>query len=131
MAIEVPEGKSYAVRSSNKNWQGYALGEALGDTAGRNLPQHSQTGGTKKMREYAVVYEKGPVSWGAYLPDLPGLAATADTLEEVKELIREGLELHLESMLEDGDSIPEAASQVGTLKTDIVEAWKPQLAKTA
>lgn len=83
------------------------------------------------MREYAVIYEKGPVSWGAYLPDLPGLVASADTLEEVRVLIQEGLALHLESMLEDGDPIPEATSFVGTLKTDIVETWSPRLAKTA
>jgi predicted RNase H-like HicB family nuclease len=83
------------------------------------------------MREYTVIYEKGPVSWGAYLPDLPGLAATGDSLEEVQRLIREGLEFHLEGMLEDGDSIPEASSHAGTLKTDIVEKWQRKLAKSA
>lgn len=83
------------------------------------------------MREYAVIYEKGPVSWGAYVPDLPGLVAAGDTLEEVQALIKEGLELHLESMLEDGDPIPNATSLVGTLKTDIVETWSPRLAKSA
>ena len=83
------------------------------------------------MRSYAVVYEKGPVSWGAYLPDLPGLVATADTLEEVQKLIQEGLQIHLESMLEDGDPIPEPASQVGVLKTNIVENWQHRLARSA
>ncbi len=83
------------------------------------------------MREYAVIYEKGPASWGAYLPDLPGLVAAGDTLEEVQTLIKEGLQIHLESMLEDGDPIPEATSLVGTLKTDIVETWQPHLAKSA
>lgn len=83
------------------------------------------------MREYAVIYEKGPVSWGAYLPDLPGLVATGDTLEEVQALIKEGLEIHLASMLEDGDPIPEVVSQVGTLKTDIVETWTQRLTKSA
>jgi predicted RNase H-like HicB family nuclease len=83
------------------------------------------------MREYAVIYEKGPVSWGAYIPDLPGLVASGNTLEEVQALIKEGIELHLESMLEDGDPIPDATSLVGTLKTDIVETWSPRLAKSA
>jgi predicted RNase H-like HicB family nuclease len=83
------------------------------------------------MREYAVIYEKGPASWGAYVPDLPGLVAAGNTLEEVQALIKEGLELHLESMLEDGDPIPDATSLVGTLKTDIVETWSPRLAKSA
>jgi len=83
------------------------------------------------MREYAVIYEQGPASWGAYVPDLPGLVAAGNTLEEVQALIKEGLELHLESMLEDGDPIPDATSLVGTLKTDIVETWSPRLAKSA
>ena len=83
------------------------------------------------MREYAVIYEKGPVSWGAYLPDLPGLVAAGDSLEEVQALIKEGLQLHLESMLENGDPIPDVSSLVGTLKTDIVETWQPHLAKSA
>lgn len=83
------------------------------------------------MREYVVIYEKGPVSWGAYVPDLPGLVATADTLEEVQALMKEGLQFHLEAMLEDGDPIPEASSQAGTLKTDIVENWPRRLAKSA
>ena len=83
------------------------------------------------MREYAVIFEKGPVSWGAYVPDLPGLVATGETLEEVQALIKEGLEVHLESMLEDGDPIPEPSSYVGTIKTDIVETWARRLAKSA
>ena len=83
------------------------------------------------MREYAVIFEKGPVSWGAYVPDLPGLVATGETLEEVQALIKEGLEVHLESMLEDGDLIPEPSSYVGTIKTDIVEIWARRLAKSA
>ena len=83
------------------------------------------------MREYAIVYEKGPLSWGAYAPDLPGLAAAGETLEEVQQLIREGLEFHLEGMLSDGDPIPEPTTLIGTVKTDIVETWPQRLAKSA
>jgi predicted RNase H-like HicB family nuclease len=59
------------------------------------------------MKEYAVVYEEGPTSWGAYVPDLPGCVAVGDTLDEVQELIRGAIEMHLETMREDGDPIPE------------------------
>ncbi len=48
--------------------------------------------------KYLVVYEKSPTSWGAYVPDLPGLGVAGDTLDEVKELIREAIEFHLEGM---------------------------------
>jgi predicted RNase H-like HicB family nuclease len=63
------------------------------------------------MKQYAVIYEEGPRSWGAYVPDLPGCVAVGDTLEEVQELIRGAIEMHLETMLEDGDLIPEPRSR--------------------
>jgi predicted RNase H-like HicB family nuclease len=56
--------------------------------------------------KYLVVYEKSPTSWGAYVPDLPGLGVAASTLDEVKTLIREAIEFHLEGMREHGDPIP-------------------------
>ena len=42
--------------------------------------------------KYLVVYEKGPASWGAYLPDLPGCAAVGDTREEVEVLINDAID---------------------------------------
>ncbi|MGO9260909.1 MAG: type II toxin-antitoxin system HicB family antitoxin [Bryobacteraceae bacterium] len=64
--------------------------------------------------KYAIVIEKAPGSdYSAYVPDLPGCVAAADTLEEIKQLMREGIEFHLEGMREDGDPIPEPTTQVG------------------
>ena len=60
--------------------------------------------------EYLVIYEKGPTSWGAYVPDLPGCVAAGETQEEVRELIEAAIELHLRGMREDGDLIPEATT---------------------
>lgn len=62
--------------------------------------------------KYAVVYEQGPTSWGAYVPDLPGCVAVGETRAEVKRLIREAIEFHLEGMREAGEQIPEPASSV-------------------
>ena len=56
---------------------------------------------------YLVIYEKGPTSWGAYVPDLPGCVATGSTQQEVRKLIEEAIDLHLRGMREDGDPIPE------------------------
>ena len=60
--------------------------------------------------KYAVVIEKGPESFGAYAPDLPGCAVVGDSREEVIQLIREAIELHLQSLKEHGDEIPSPAS---------------------
>ncbi|HTR73170.1 MAG TPA: type II toxin-antitoxin system HicB family antitoxin [Solirubrobacteraceae bacterium] len=65
------------------------------------------------MSEYAVIYEHGPKSWGAYCPDLPGLGVTGDTREDVERLIREGAELHVASLREHGEAVPEPTSSVG------------------
>ncbi len=59
---------------------------------------------------YAIVIERGPTSYGAYVPDLPGCVAAADTREEVVKLIREAIELHLEEMRKDDLEIPEPSS---------------------
>ncbi len=83
------------------------------------------------MREYAVVFERSRTGWSAYCPDLPGLASLGSTFEEVQSLIQEGLPFHLESMLEDGEQIPDAITRVGVVQTDIVETSRAKLAKSA
>jgi len=62
--------------------------------------------------KYAVVIEKGENSYGAYVPDLPGCIAAADTKEEVKKLIHEAIEFHIEGLKEDGEPIPKPASSI-------------------
>ncbi|MEK6333305.1 MAG: type II toxin-antitoxin system HicB family antitoxin [Acidobacteriota bacterium] len=62
--------------------------------------------------KYAVVVEKGETSFGAYVPDLPGCIAAADTREEVLRLIHEAIEFHVEGLREDGQPIPEASSSI-------------------
>lgn len=59
---------------------------------------------------YTVIVEKGDSSWGAYVPDLPGCVAAADTREEVLRLISEAIEFHIEGLREQGESVPEPHS---------------------
>lgn len=59
---------------------------------------------------YLVVVESGPQSFGAYVPDLPGCVAAADTHAEVLVLIREAIEFHLEGLKQDGKPIPHPLS---------------------
>ena len=56
--------------------------------------------------KYLAIYEKSSQGWDAYAPDLPGLGVAGTTLDEVKELIREAMEFHLEGMRQHGDTIP-------------------------
>ena len=59
---------------------------------------------------YMVVIEQGPDSFGAYVPDLPGCIAAAETKQEVLRLIREAIEFHLEGLREEGASVPQPHS---------------------
>jgi len=60
---------------------------------------------------YMVVIEKGPSSYGAFVPDLPGCIAAGETEEEVLALIEEAIQLHLEDMKAGGLQIPPPASR--------------------
>lgn len=60
---------------------------------------------------YMVVIERGETSWGAYVPDLPGCVAVGETEAEVKQLIQEAIEFHLEDLYESGAQIPAAMSK--------------------
>jgi len=62
--------------------------------------------------KYLVVVEKGENSYGAYLPDLPGCAVVGETREEVLQLIREAVELHVSAMREQGAALPEPVSSI-------------------
>lgn len=62
------------------------------------------------MMRYAVVVEKARHNYSAYVPDLPGCVAAAETEEEVLDLIRKAIDLHLEAMRERGDMVPEPTS---------------------
>jgi predicted RNase H-like HicB family nuclease len=70
------------------------------------------------MKRYAIVVEDAGENLAAYVPDLPGCVATADTPEELGRLIREAIALHLEGLAEDGLPIPEPSSQVEYVEID-------------
>jgi predicted RNA binding protein YcfA (HicA-like mRNA interferase family)/predicted RNase H-like HicB family nuclease len=67
--------------------------------------------GLKKAKEnqtmqYLVVVEEGEEGFGAYVPDLPGCIAAAETKEEVLELIREAMDFHIEGLKEQRQEVP-------------------------
>lgn len=61
---------------------------------------------------YAVIIEDGENSFGAYVPDLPGCAAVAETKEELMQLIQEAIDFHIEGLRADGQPVPEPSSSV-------------------
>ena len=66
---------------------------------------------------YLVVVEKGPTSWGAHVPDLPGCVAAGESRAEAVALIREAIDLHLEALREHGEPIPPPSSEGEFIET--------------
>ena len=65
---------------------------------------------------YTIVIEQGDTSFGAYVPDLPGVVAAGDSREDVESLIREAIEFHIEGLNAEGLAVPAPASWAGTIE---------------
>lgn len=67
--------------------------------------------------KYAVVFERTPNNYSAYVPDLPACVATGATRSEGEQRIREAIGLHLDGLQEEGEPVPDP-----TAWTELVEA---------
>ena len=68
---------------------------------------------------YLVVVEEGTSSFGAYVPDLPGCVAAAESKGEVLQLIREAIEFHLEGLKGEGAPIPKPHSSSELVEVEL------------
>lgn len=71
--------------------------------------------------DYVAIIEKFGNGYSAYLPDLPGCIAAAETLEETRTLIREAVELHVLDMRARGEPVPLPTSQAEVVQIGGVE----------
>ena len=71
------------------------------------------------MKEYAVVYEWAGANYSAYVPDLPGCVACADTVEATRVLVKEAMELYIQQLKEDGRPIPEPTTKTGPIEVSV------------
>ena len=62
------------------------------------------------MKRYAIVIEKAPSNYAAYVPDLPGCVATGATIPEVKGGIHDAIRFHIEGLRADGMAVPQPTS---------------------
>jgi len=81
---------------------------------------------------YAVVIEKAAKNYSAYVPDLPGCIATGKTVQETLDHLRSAMQMHVDGMREDGDTIPDPATLVDYVDLPIASSVKrPHLKTTA
>ncbi len=64
-----------------------------------------------KMK-YLVIVEKAEGNYSAFVPDLPGCIAVGDTVAEIEKTIAEAIFSHLETMREDGLTIPQPETRL-------------------
>ena len=67
-------------------------------------------------KQYTIVVERAESNYSAYAPDLPGVVAAGDTVEETERLMREAIVLYLEELRASGESIPEPTSVAPTVE---------------
>ena len=59
---------------------------------------------------FAIVIEQAAGNYSAYVPDLPGCIATANTVAAVENEIREAIRFHIDGLRADGLEIPQPTS---------------------
>ncbi len=68
---------------------------------------------------YAIVVEKTKGGYGAYVPDLPGCAATAETESGVIAAIRECIEIYIQELKARGESVPQPVAKCTEVEVQI------------
>lgn len=72
-----------------------------------------------------IIVEKASEGFTAYVPELPGCITFGNSLDEVKENIREAIDFQIEGMLEDGEKVPFNLQDEYTveLKLDVAQVF--------
>ena len=69
--------------------------------------------------KYLIIIEKAGENYSAYVPDLPGCIAAADTFEETERLIREGIAIYIEELQAAGEPIPPPTTRAAEVDVPI------------
>jgi predicted RNase H-like HicB family nuclease len=75
-----------------------------------NVEEKASGHDVEKIMRYAVVVEKMKGYYSAYVPDLPGCIATADTVESVEREIRDAIRFHIDGLKVNGLPVPKPSS---------------------
>ncbi len=63
------------------------------------------------MKHYiALIHKDAESDYGVSFPDFPGCVSAGSTLDEARLFATEALNLHIEGMIEEGESLPDPSS---------------------
>jgi predicted RNase H-like HicB family nuclease len=60
---------------------------------------------------YAIVIEGNSDDYSAFVPDLPGCVVAGETLDEIHELMKTAIRIHIDGLQEDSLPIPQPSLQ--------------------
>jgi antitoxin HicB len=67
----------------------------------------------QKILKYDVIFEEQEVGgYTVIVPSLPGCISEGDTLDEAKENIEEAITAYLESMIKNGEKLPQKDTNI-------------------
>ncbi len=67
------------------------------------------------MIKYLVIYEKTKTGYSAYVPDLPGVAATGKTKTIIEKNIYGAIQFHIEGLKLEKMAIPKSLAESETM----------------
>jgi predicted RNase H-like HicB family nuclease len=59
------------------------------------------------MEKLLILVEKTGTGYSSFIPVIPGIASSGDTFDELRENVKEALDLYVETSREYGDPLPE------------------------
>jgi predicted RNase H-like HicB family nuclease len=68
------------------------------------------------MHYIAYLHKTRKSDYGVSFPDFPGCITAGRTLEEARRMASEALALHVEGLLEDGETLPEPSTLDGLVR---------------
>jgi predicted RNase H-like HicB family nuclease len=68
------------------------------------------------MKYLYLIEEAADGSFSAYVPDLPGCTSCGDTLDELRDNIKEAVALYLDSLRRHNERVPPATSTAETVE---------------
>ena len=70
------------------------------------------------LKKYTIIIEKGQNSYGAYVPDIPGLVTVSKSKDVTLDLCRQAIKEHIETLQNDGKPLPEARSESESIELE-------------
>jgi predicted RNA binding protein YcfA (HicA-like mRNA interferase family)/predicted RNase H-like HicB family nuclease len=106
----------HPVKPGTVTISGHPSADVKPKTLGSILRRSAEERRSLRMK-YVVIYETDEAGgYSAYVPDLPGCIAAADTLEECARLIAEAIPFHIDGLKRHGDRVPAPTSVAGSVE---------------